>query len=218
MIGFTSSTLLWRATGLSFPCGTILVVVIIALLTACGGGEEMKDDAGGHVLVEAISPSEFADICRDETIRELVIRDSPELKSHDLRCITSLRYLKKLFLTDCGVGDEGASSIAQVEGLETLNLRNGNLSDAGVRELARMPNLSQLHLGNNVNVTDDGLNSFLGHPSLQILVLDGCLEVTDRSVDLFKRIPHLKYLRVRGTRLSSKSVQSLREHGIDVSD
>ena len=56
-----------------------------------------------------------------------------------------------------GVTDAGLKELATLKNLTTLDLSNTGVTDAGLKELAPLKNLTTLNLGGFTRVTDEGI-------------------------------------------------------------
>ena len=88
-----------------------------------------------------------------------------------------------------------------------LNLAKAQVSDKGLAELAKLKNLSQLHLENS-SVTDSGLSYLSGLDRLQYLNLYGTV-ITDEGVKHLEGLKHLQKLYVWKTPVSYDKAQAM---------
>jgi hypothetical protein len=80
--------------------------------------------------------------------------------------------------------------IAQCDSIQGLNFYDAGVTNRGLQELARMPNLRNLELASNLDVTDEGLVHLASIRSLQKLGLSGT-GVTKQGVQrLQTALPH----------------------------
>lgn len=78
--------------------------------------------------------------------------------------------------------------------IESLTFELTDLSDAGVKTIADLPNIQQLTLyGGRPRVGDRGLALLRGHPTLNTLKLIN-IDVTDQGVSVLQTLPHLERL------------------------
>jgi Leucine-rich repeat (LRR) protein len=91
----------------------------------------------------------------------------------DNRCIEQLgesKQLRYLNLSGTDVTDNGLRLVARFEGLTSLDLEDNCLTDAGLAHLARLKNLQRLNLTGTL-VTDEGLRHLSGMQRLELLYL-----------------------------------------------
>jgi len=108
--------------------------------------------------------------------------------------------------------DKMVSEFAGMPEIESLNFNLTDLTDAGVQEIARLPNLSQLTLyGGNPRVGNEGLQFLAGHKSIKNLALVN-IEVTDEGLQTLASLPALTDLTLyreshREVRLTDAAVE-----------
>jgi internalin A len=94
-------------------------------------------------------------------------------------------------------------------GLQTLNVRDADLTDAGAREVRELPELEVLQLANN-RITDKGLEGMTQLPKLQGLGLGGN-PVTGVGLK-HKEMPNLRELGLGGCPLSDAGLRVIAGH------
>ncbi|NNC88901.1 MAG: hypothetical protein HKN82_10635 [Akkermansiaceae bacterium] len=95
-------------------------------------------------------------------------------------------------------------------GLVEVNLGATSVSDAGLGELAAMPNLRKLHL-QQTKITDAGLAEVAKLKNLEWLNLFGT-EVTDEGVRKLKALPKLKKVYLWGTKVTPEGAKALEKN------
>ena len=76
----------------------------------------------------------------------------------------------------------GAKEIASLESLTVLLLGGTQVTDVGLKQIARLPNLTCLSLCGATRISDEGLKELARLPKLAHLDLSFNLGVTDRGV------------------------------------
>ncbi len=76
--------------------------------------------------------------------------------------IATLENLESLDLTENGIGDEGATQLARLTSLSSLGLSGNSISDRGVVALAKLSQLSSLNLSSNRAISDVGAQALSG--------------------------------------------------------
>ncbi|MBN9122322.1 MAG: protein kinase [Planctomycetes bacterium] len=141
-----------------------------------------------------------SDRVRDEDLAKLeYLRGIPGFKSLDLsRCKP---------LTDTGV-----ECLWGFAALQSLDLSNSLVTDAGLGYLKELAALRSLALANCKRISNYGLSHLTEFPHLRFLDLHGCRRLTDAGVGQLKRLRTLRYLDVRGCdELTSAGVGKLRK-------
>ncbi|MCA9035766.1 MAG: hypothetical protein KDA91_11585 [Planctomycetaceae bacterium] len=113
-------------------------------------------------------------------------------------------------LTVLQMNDEALRNLPDLAHLETLNINDGAVSDAGIESLKRFATLRHLSL-RSTDVTDTGIEQLaLNHPGLVSLNL-AHVNVTAASVSALSRLKNLKELIVYATPLAgSRDVFDMR--------
>jgi Leucine-rich repeat (LRR) protein len=101
-----------------------------------------------------------------------------------LACLAELSSLERLSLLGNNVGDAGMAHLRQLRALTSLNLNRTRLSDRGLSEVARISTLENLHL-ENTQVTDEGLQAIKALSRLRRLSLGGS-KTTPPGVERFR--------------------------------
>src|SRR5262249_40770217 len=94
---------------------------------------------------------------------------------------------------------------SQIKTLRELRVDNSRVTDAGVRYLAGMTQLTNLSLLANP-LTDAGVKSLAGLTNLQGLDLRYCSSVTDEGIKQLSHLTKLRELNLFGLTLSGKTL------------
>lgn len=118
------------------------------------------------------------------------------------------KRIKELDVSYTAVTDDGLKNIAEIKGLDTLEL-NGleGVTDKSLEYL--LPLKLYLLSLDSTRVTDAGVVKLTAIPTLHVLSLTGCENITDRSVLAFKDHPNMTNLSVSSTKVSSKALGQL---------
>lgn len=143
----------------------------------------------------------------DDFFQDVVVIRLHTACDADLKLFSRMKYLRILILDRSHVTDDGMRYVRQMRDLQELRLGLTTITDAGVAELRMLARLRELRL-EGTRVTDAGVRAIALLP-LECLVLDGT-QITDEAVDVLARISSLKYLAVRRTRLTARSIETLR--------
>ena len=152
-------------------------------------------------------PAWLRRIIGDDFFQNVVVIRLHTACDADLKLFARMKYLRILILDRSHVTDDGMCFVGQMRGLEELRLGLTTITDAGLAELDTLTHLRELRL-EGTRVTDAGVRAIALMP-LECLVLDGT-QITDEAVDALARISSLKYLAVRRTRLSARSIETVR--------
>jgi hypothetical protein len=137
------------------------------------------------------------------------VRDADLAALEDLRAISGL---KALDLSRCAtLTDYGAEYLWGFETLQSLDLSNSLVTDAGLGHLKELAALRTLTLANCKRVSNTGLAHLTELKHLRFLDLHGCRRLTDSGVIQLKYLRTLRYLDVRGCdELTGAGVAKLR--------
>lgn len=118
------------------------------------------------------------------------------------------KRIKELDVSYTAVTDEGLKNVAEIRGLDALEL-NGleGVTDKSLEYL--LPLKLYLLSLDSTRVTDAGVVKLTAIPTLHVLSLTGCENITDRSVLAFKDHPKMTNLSVSSTKVSSKALGQL---------
>jgi serine/threonine protein kinase len=138
-------------------------------------------------------------------LTNLVCRDSTAVSD-----ISSLKELKltTLDLRQANVGDADMKNLAGMKDLQVLSLWQTKVTDVGLKELAGLRNLQQLSLQATA-VTDVGLKELAGLDKLVFLDLYSVPRVTDAGLEELAKLKALKHLDLRGTSVTDAGVNKL---------
>lgn len=127
---------------------------------------------------------------------------------------TGTLVLEHLGLQDCQhLSDDALKYIAQgLTKVSSINLSFCiNISDLGLKYLAKMPSLRELNLHSCDNVSDAGL-AFMAEAASPITTLDVsfCDKITDQSLDYISQgLFNLKYLSMRACHVSDEGISKI---------
>jgi hypothetical protein len=131
-----------------------------------------------------------------------------DISSQGLEPLTRLPKLRMLRLLRCGwLDDEAARHLAQLRGLEALDLTGAPIGDRGLAHLRAMPNLTSLSLS-GTNVSDDGMEAVASLRKLRFLQLDGSC-VGDMGVSRLRELSQLEVLGLFETGISDVAADDL---------
>lgn len=118
--------------------------------------------------------------------------------------------LRDLSLAEARLDDQLFAHVAKCRALRHLNLLSNQLTDAGLHQIAGMPALEQLVLGDTPGMTDTALLVAGQLPRLRMLLIRG-IPMTDVGVDYLRRAPGIERLWVCGRGVTDAAVPMLAE-------
>jgi len=166
--------------------------ITIFLLFAFGTGAALADDAdiglqlkdkGGQVVASK------------GLITSVTFQDAAKLTDEDFRRLTGLTHLQTLSLSN-GLNDARFAQLAGLSRLETLQTNLAQITDDGIKPLARLKSLRNLkffHPGKEF--TGAGLVHLAGLPNLERLTVAGSLAFNDDGMAAVARLANLKEFR-----------------------
>jgi len=104
----------------------------------------------GQSVLAADKNPLIADPIVEKAIREELEKPEGELTKADLEKVT------KLYLRDTQITDAGLKELAKLQKLTDLRLSGTQITDAGLKEVAKLENLTSLYLG-GTKITDAGV-------------------------------------------------------------
>jgi hypothetical protein len=117
--------------------------------------------------------------------------------------------LRRLYASRTRISDAGLMHIAELSGLEQLDIRQTEVGDDGMIHLSAMTNLRKLWLW-GTRVSDRGIARLRDVVNLQELWLDGLTSVTDASLAYLVDINTLREVGLSGTAVTSNGVAEFR--------
>ncbi len=115
-----------------------------------------------------------------------------------------LPSLQSFYAYDSATADALAESLARQPNLSTLQLRKTRITNAGLKQLAAVPKLRQLHLVDGI-LTDTGFNGLL-FPEATSINLSGNRELSDAVLPALIIQPKLTSLELRQTRVTKEGI------------
>ncbi len=123
----------------------------------------------------------------EAAVREQLYKPAGELT------ITDLQEVRVLHLHNTQITDTGLREVAKLTQLTELDLLGSNkLTDADLRELAQLPHLETLGLPGQI--TDEGLREVVELNQLMTLGLKDCTQITDAGLGELTKLNRLSSL------------------------
>ncbi len=205
--------------GNSFKKGTATVNVLVHL-TARGQAFCVLLLSALIALPASADDAKVGKLLRDKgadvvvskgVITSLSFKDSSKLSDADFLEITRLPHLKMLSLS-AGLDDERLSQVAELTELEYLQTNAAQITDAGVKPLARLKNLKNLkffHPGKSFSGV--GLAHLATLPNLERLTVAGSLAFNDDGMAAVAKLRGLKEFRTWHAGPTDEGVKKLVE-------
>jgi Leucine-rich repeat (LRR) protein len=191
----------------------------VAALTKLGGlvHYDYEFDAAGKRVGEPASPipAWLRNWLGDDFFSNAtaVYLGQSRVSDDNLECLQGLGHLHELFLGKL-ITDDGLEHLQGLTRLETLGLRNTQVSDAGLEHLKGL-NVRELYLGNLV--TDAGLKHLAGLTQLEKLGLRKT-KISDAGLEHLERLTQLHELHC-GPRITDAGLEGLQGiHGLTTLD
>ena len=183
--------------------GSILALVVIALFSGPAGADDAEiarllKDKGAEVTMS------------DGAVTAVTVKDGSKLTDDDFRQITRLGRLKTLDLSNC-LNDERLTQLTTLEALEYLQTNLAQVTDDGVKPLARLKNLKTLkffHPGKSFSGA--GLAHLAELPNLRSVTVAGSLAFNDDGMAAVAHLTGLTEFRSWHAGWTEEGVKKLR--------
>lgn len=199
-----------------------LTLVALLVLTSCpaspvpGDDEVEMLDAASLEAVYAIRDSfkGSVDIEGDTVVGVVLHNDgTPYFRDSDFEVLRPLRGLRRLSLYNQPVTDAGLMALRDFEELEELNLEYTRVTGPGLANIAPLPKLRKLTIG---QTGDAGLSLLPEFPALEELEL-WTEDVSNAGLLHLNSMRHLRVLLVSGSeQMTMEGVAALRDAPIEV--
>jgi hypothetical protein len=121
--------------------------------------------------------------------------------------LTSLEQLLMWNASD--LTDAGAAHLSGLKNLRKLHISNSQITDASLKQFARLPRVEELSLQGN-HFTDRGLENIQGLRNLDGLYVGlGRCEITDRGLAYLQHLPRLRVLDIQNSRVTAEGALQL---------
>ena len=193
----------------SFDCLIVLREACCALLLcALYSGPAFADDAeiGKSLKAKGAEITEAKGV-----VTAITIQDGSKLTADDFQQIARLTNLKMLSLSG-GLNDERLSQLTGLAKLESLQTNLAQVTDEGIKPLARLTNLKNLkffHPGKSFSGA--GLVHLAEMPNLERLTVAGSLAFNDDGMAAVAKLTGLKEFRTWHAGPTNEGVKKLKE-------
>lgn len=138
----------------------------------------------------------------------------------DLAAISGMTSLEYLEVSDGGITEMGVENLRRLPNLRDLILYDNPITDIGMTHLRGLRKLQVLDI-RKTKITDRGLHLLPELPRLRKLWLDET-DVTDGGLKSLEKFPNLKFLSLRETRVTGAGMRYVRRlqdlEGIELSE
>ncbi|MCH7686078.1 MAG: hypothetical protein IH899_05255, partial [Planctomycetes bacterium] len=117
------------------------------------------------------------------------------------------RGLKSLTIGGKGLRIDDLIEIAEISGLERLQIRNLVLDDVGIGYLSKLTSLKRLSLDETTTMTDEGIKELSKLRKLESLTISG--PMTDESLAHLKNLKFLNSLKIGSPYITEKGIANL---------
>lgn len=143
-------------------------------------------------------------------LKDITLEAMP-IKDKDVANLSKARSLVTFSADCCRLGDGTAALLPSDGHLSTVRMRRAELTDAGLKDLARIKTIRELDIS-ETKVTDAGVAELALLSDLTTLDLH-FTKVTDASMFVFKGLSKLERLDLEGTNITAVGVQQLKTMG-----
>ena len=139
----------------------------------------------GTTKIDPNAPANISDPLVEKAVRGELKKPQGELTNADIEKVTSL------FLNDTKITDAGLKDVAKLQQLTTLFLHGTKITDAGLKEVAKLQKLEMLWL-RDTKITDEGLKDVAKLQKLTFLDLSNTKITKADVAELKKAMPNCK--------------------------
>jgi Leucine-rich repeat (LRR) protein len=211
---------------------TVLVAIASAVVVAAADPADVR---AARERIAAIGGAAACGVDAEGRVTEITIPDGSAVTADDVALFGRLMDLVKLRILDCrALDDDMVATLGGLRGLEVLALTNTGMTDAGARTIAdSFPGLVELDLSSNTNLTGAAMKSIAALVKLerlslvqtrfndlqtrrlaklvelQALDLRGNMEAADLTLAVVAGLPRLRGFKHRSTIVSDEGLAAL---------
>ena len=173
--------------------------------TELGALAALEDLQKLNLLRTYVSEVEFEPLSVLTKLRDLRLRGTAVRATVLNTLVASKDTLTYLDLTECPISDEELVAIEPFQALETLELWQTNLGDAGLVHLGKLAQLKSLNISKSPRVTSAGVSELLNLTNLEKLNLSET-GIDDSALEALSAMKSLKSLDVSLTSATDEGV------------
>jgi len=161
--------------------------------------------SGGSLTDEGVK-----DLAALTKLEALAVTQNKQVKGTTVPALVAVKSLKYLTIGDCDLGDlEGWAALKTLGKLTSIALPQAGVTDAGVKELAKLTQLTTLNLDGSP-ITDAGLSELKALRSLDKLSVVGT-KITEKSVATLSAMKKLTSLTVSEKQIGKAGGDTLKK-------
>ena len=122
---------------------------------------------------------------------------------------TDVKKVTWLNFNGTQITNEGLKGVAKMQNLKTLALTNTKITNAGLKEVAKLQNLESLYL-KSTQITDEGLKEVAKLQKLTRMDLSGT-QITDEGLRDVAKLQNLTIIDLRATQVTKAGVAQLKQ-------
>jgi hypothetical protein len=160
----------------------------------------------------ALTPDDYKMIAKAKTVQLLDLR-TVKATDDGLKTVADMPQLEGIIVKGDDVTDAGIRALAKCRSLDNVSLLfTKKVTDAGVKELAALPKLQILSLS-GLTLTGSAFEPFAGSKTLKFVTLDYVDGLTDDGAKNLAKLPNLDALKIgRGfgeTKLTAAGIKAI---------
>ena len=161
-----------------------ILVMMAAVLALVGCSNETPEPSPASDPAATAYEKLIADPIAEKAVRKSLKKPEGELTAGDLEKVT------RLILADTQITDVGLKEVAKLQKLKQLYLQRTKITDAGLKEVAHLQQLTYLELY-GTQITDAGLKEVAKLQQLKNLFLEGT-QITDEGLKEVAKLQQLE--------------------------
>ena len=166
------------------------------------------------VRADRITDEGMINIAEIRTLENVQCGRNPLITDLGYAQLKKLPMLRSLDVQSNTITAKSASVIAQLKGLEDLNLEKTTITDAGLKEVSALSNLISIGLPKCENITSAGWKYLYKLSKLQRVELDNESSFQDKDLDFVHHCPALTTLTLDGTAVTDVGMEVIGKTGI----
>ena len=209
MIRITTSVLLAAlSASLSVAGEPEAIKALVAVGAKVPLGKDKKPQGQVELYTEDVKDEHLKWLAEFKSLPLVAIGQNTKVTADGMRQLADVKGLLRVSVSGKTFGDPHAKSLAALTNLEAVYFRSGELTDDGVKELAKLTKLTFLDFKGNKKVTGKTLGEFKGAKGLTGFDLSGTT-VTGETLGALKLLPELKTLSANSTPFSDAGMKEL---------
>ena len=142
------------------------------------------------------------------TVVKVELRHRGKMAEDDLANLAPLTATEDVLLGNDSLTGVGCRYFATMPNLRRIQLWGTQVNEEGLREIAKLKNLTMLNIGNNRNITDAALEHIKDMNNLQVLNI-GATSITDEGLRHVANLENLTSLTLLRTKITDAGLSHL---------